>query len=391
MLELNSKKKLQAAITILFIAVVAYASSLGPESRHTGAPGETTCTECHSSSPLNSNGVNIEIGGLPATYEPGRQYPLTVTVRQANRFIFGFQLTVIDANGNRAGTLESINNTTQLNGQTGAGGRQYIQHTDIGSQAPVAGSRTWQIRWTAPATDVGFVRFYAAGNAANGDGDVSGDLIYAAVATVDPLGGTVTATLQSQPDGMTLGVGSTYTISWNVTGASNIDNIELRYSTDDGATFPIGNQIFFTTDASVTSFDWVVPNAPTTQARIRMTVGTKSGAGITPIITDRFTIGSGGAASPPEITKAEVMGKQLIVTGEGFQQGATLYMCDSCAEPATQGNKVKKTSNDEVFGDTMLVSKKAGKQISRGSTVILQVKNADGLLSAPFTFTRPLE
>ena len=55
---------------------------------------------------------------------------------------------------------------------------------------------------------------------------------------------------------------SAHLINSYTTGASNIDNIDVRYSTDDGATFPITNQVFFTTDGSVTGFDWTVPNVP---------------------------------------------------------------------------------------------------------------------------------
>jgi hypothetical protein len=91
---------------------------------------------------------------------------------------------------------------------------------------------------------------------------------------------------------------------------------------------------------------------------------------------------------PPRINSASVSGKKLFVMGENFGDGATLYMCDSCETPAADGDKVKKVSNDSDHPDTVLVAKKAGKSIERGQTVRLQVKNPDGSLSDPFSFTR---
>jgi hypothetical protein len=38
----------------------------------------------------------------------------------------------------------------------------------------------------------------------------------------------------------------------------------------------------------------------------------------------------------------------------------------------------------------MLIAKKSGKKIAPGETVTLQVRNSDGALSAPFSFSRPI-
>jgi Reeler domain len=83
----------------------------------------------------------------------------------------------------------------------------------------------------------------------------------------------------------------------------------------------------------------------------------------------------------PLITGADVMKKQLLVTGENFAFEAQLLM---------DGAKQKKTFNDEVNPNTLLVARKAGKFIAPGQTVVLQVKNPDGTLSNEFSFTRPL-
>jgi hypothetical protein len=91
---------------------------------------------------------------------------------------------------------------------------------------------------------------------------------------------------------------------------------------------------------------------------------------------------------PPRILNASVSGKKLNVMGENFGNGATLFMCDTCETPSSDGSKVKKVSNNSEHPDTILTAKKAGKEIARGQTVRLQVKNPDGTLSEPFSFTR---
>lgn len=83
----------------------------------------------------------------------------------------------------------------------------------------------------------------------------------------------------------------------------------------------------------------------------------------------------------PVITGAEVMKKQLLVSGDNFAFEAQLLM---------DGSKQKKTFNDDVTPNTLLVARKAGKFIAPGQTVVLQVKNPDGTLSNEFSFTRPL-
>ncbi|HKP87984.1 MAG TPA: alpha/beta hydrolase [Blastocatellia bacterium] len=84
-------------------------------------------------------------------------------------------------------------------------------------------------------------------------------------------------------------------------------------------------------------------------------------------------------AEPVKITAASVSGKKLFVFGENFSTGAAVLL---------DGRK-QKTSNDEQNPTTALTAKKAGKKISRGQTVTLEVRNSDGRLSEPFIFTRP--
>jgi len=82
---------------------------------------------------------------------------------------------------------------------------------------------------------------------------------------------------------------------------------------------------------------------------------------------------------PINITAALVTGKKLFVYGENFRSGAVILL----------DGKKQKTTNDEQNPETVLIGKKAGKKISSGQSVTLQVRNLDGRLSKPFSFMRP--
>jgi hypothetical protein len=382
---LHTNQRIKASVLILFLVGVVYASALnGPEPGYTNAPGDIgNCTVCHDHpGQINVGSGNVRVDGVPTVYESGRDYTLSVRVQHGGRIRFGFQLTAIDGSGNRAGTLTSLGGDTQVILGSGAlGDRQYAEHTQPGTSGS-SGSHIWEIRWTAPSTDVGTVTFYVAGNAADNSGTNQGDdFIYTSTVTSDSPTSVVTLALLTQPDNQILQAGSKFTINWAATGGSNLAGYEVRYSTDDGATFPINNLVFSTTNTSVTTYEWTVPNTPTTQARLRVQASSQSGSAVN-AISGRFTITEGSGVPLPQIFGASVSGKKLIVSGADFGFGAKLFI---------DGQKQKKTSNDELNPTTVIVAKKAGKLISRGQTVMLQVENPDGSLSAGFSYTRPVE
>lgn len=381
MLNVTIKKRIQVAALLLFGSITAYASVKGPDAGYTDAPGDLgNCTACHDHNLVNAGPGSVRVTGVPTVYEPGLSYELTVTTAQAGRVRFGFQLTALGPNLGRAGTLEKVDGSTQVLGQTGPGARQYIEHTEQGTLATGAGSRTWQLRWTAPDSDVGPVRLFVAGNATDNSGDNQGnDFIYTNSASADSPSSLVSVAMQSDPTGQVLHAGSHFTIGWNVTGITNIDNVELRYSTDDGATFPISNLIASSTNPEITSYDWTVPNTPTTQAVIRILVGKKSGDAVQ-TRSGVFAISGDGAVTLPKILSVSVNGKKLLVFGEDFKIDSIVLL----------NGEEQGTLNDEDFSH-LLRCKKAGKRIPAGATVTLTVKNPDGTLSAPFSFTRPLE
>ncbi|MEW6737988.1 MAG: choice-of-anchor V domain-containing protein [Acidobacteriota bacterium] len=180
------RTKRNIKIVALFAAVlswvtVAFAFSSGPEPGKTGAPGEGNCVDCHNSFPQNSGSGSVSLTGLPQNgYVPGTRYNLTVTVAQSDRIRWGFQTTALTEDGSAAGTftVTSTAMTQMLNTTIGGKQRFYVEHTSTGTQRGKQSSATFNFDWTAPASDVGPITFYVAGNAANGDGTSRGDNNY---------------------------------------------------------------------------------------------------------------------------------------------------------------------------------------------------------------------
>jgi uncharacterized repeat protein (TIGR01451 family) len=158
-----------------------HAFSSGPPPGYTAAPGEEpeACAECHV--PVGDPPPGQTSISAPTTYVPGQTYTITVTNSNNDdtRTRWGFQLTALDPSDEKAGNLQSTDGLTQVLDNAGpGGGRQYIEHNSAGTFIGQMDSASWSFNWTAPATDVGTVIFYAAGNHANNDGNTSGDFIY---------------------------------------------------------------------------------------------------------------------------------------------------------------------------------------------------------------------
>ncbi|MFT7343723.1 MAG: hypothetical protein ACI9XP_000297 [Lentimonas sp.] len=149
------------------------AFSGGAQPGKTGAPGEANCTQCHGGTVIASTTENqlvLSQNGNPVTeYLPGEVYDVTLdfTATFSNR---GFQSTALNSSNQKAGEFASANGVGISNG----GGKQYANHTtgSTGTTTP------WTWQWTAPAQGAGEVTFYVATNAANANGQSSGDQIY---------------------------------------------------------------------------------------------------------------------------------------------------------------------------------------------------------------------
>jgi uncharacterized protein (TIGR03437 family) len=184
--------KIVIALVGASLPVLIYGYAEGPDAGLAGVPGEASCTYCHSG---GSGSGNVQVtfpGGL--VYTPGVAQHLVVTVSDSSQRRWGFELTARQANNTKvqAGTFAPGSDgftqlvCTQTTFQTESFGSscpssmpmQYVEHTLRGTQNGVRNSASFQFDWTPPASDVGSVVVYVAGNAANGDNNTTGDHIY---------------------------------------------------------------------------------------------------------------------------------------------------------------------------------------------------------------------
>lgn len=146
---------------ILFLipvsAFILMASSGGRTDGRTGSPGDggNTCAACHSGGNFNTS-VTIT-SNIPATgYLLNTAYTINVLTNSTSS-THGFQLTAENNSNTKIGAFTA-----------GTGSRvsgQRITHSTPST------SGNWSFTWTSPSTDLGKVTFYAAVNAANGNGD----------------------------------------------------------------------------------------------------------------------------------------------------------------------------------------------------------------------------
>ena len=215
------KKFINCSFALLFIASTCFGYSNKPPTR-TGAPGVPdqgqNCLSCHGSSSIGS----LVIQNLPIQYKIGQKYTISVKLSQVGRQRWGFVLTALDQNRNRAGILESIDGNTQV---FRSGERQYIGHTSGGTAVGKANSNTWIFSWTAPQVNVGKISFYASGNAANNNSWTSGDNGYKTQTTIEP------EVIQNPPVAVTQSVTTSEDKPVTITlSASDADGDELTYT-----------------------------------------------------------------------------------------------------------------------------------------------------------------
>lgn len=167
----------------------AHSYSTQPPPQMTGAPGEQNCSLCHDEAAVLGSLAVI----APATYVPGQTYQIQVqhATTDTTRLRWGFEATALDGTNTMAGTFTDTSAFTQ---QDFGDGRFYIEHNQVGTFAGTPNGVTWTFDWNAPATDVGPVTFYAAGNQANNNDNPSGDQTYLTTTVIQPAGPTPTST-----------------------------------------------------------------------------------------------------------------------------------------------------------------------------------------------------
>ncbi|MFM8596953.1 MAG: choice-of-anchor V domain-containing protein [Flavobacteriales bacterium] len=151
----------------------------GPGGGKTGAPGEQSCTSCHSGTAQNGTAenlllVNNDIGFGITQYTPGATYAVNLSMA-SNPAKKGFQVTALNASNAMAGSFTAGANTQIKTSTISGGQRKYATHK---SSSNTSATQTWNWTWVAPSTNEGNVTFYVATNKANNNGNDNGDVIY---------------------------------------------------------------------------------------------------------------------------------------------------------------------------------------------------------------------
>jgi hypothetical protein len=187
---ISGRKKLLINSSLIIVAIapiVLYAYEYGPDPGYTSAPGDnpTGCmaSGCHTDVPNTGPGSVKIVASGGTTYVPGQTQQIQVTITDTTEHKYGFELTArVDSNPKLvgAGTLTATDaNTVVFNcvytppyaGSCPSGNTlQWISHNITGydEASNKAPSYTYTFNWTPPATNVGTVTLYAAGNAGSG-------------------------------------------------------------------------------------------------------------------------------------------------------------------------------------------------------------------------------
>jgi hypothetical protein len=172
---------LASAIALASLPAALAAFKEGPLPNMTGGFDDPTCHTCHLDNPENAPGGTLSIAGIPAAYDAGRTYPVTVRLQREDMRRGGFEIGARFASGQekarQAGTWRVLDARVQIQ-RSRDGTLQFAQHTSAGTLAATRGDLRWTIEWTAPAERGAPVQFNVAANASNDDASPLGDYIY---------------------------------------------------------------------------------------------------------------------------------------------------------------------------------------------------------------------
>lgn len=303
---------LSRTLLVLFFAGLgvdmAFTNGGGAPDGHTGAPGESNCTDCHNSFTLNSGTAtrSFVLNGDPnlTAYVPGQVYTVSYTINQTGITKFGFSAVAKRSNGNSAGSFIATSPTqTQLSGN-------YITHTAGGTAASSAGQKVWNFSWTAPAAGAGTVTFYVAGNATNADNSSSGDRIYTnSYAFTEAASPATIAAATFNPSVVCRG--GQLVVNFSTTGTFNSGNVFTVQLSNAAGSFTTPTNIGTLTATTAAAINATIPAGATGGANYKVRVTSSN-----PVVTGQesalLTI-----TVPAAAPGLSYDGRTLIATGSG--------------------------------------------------------------------------
>jgi|GEM_PF-419023 len=314
-----------ATLVVGVLSLISYQAITytgGPSGGLTNAPGENSCTSCHSGSLITSgtNWGNISLTtDIPGTgYIPDSVYTITLAQSVSGIGKWGFQITCLAASNNSMAGSFTITNSTRTQKVT-ASSKEYVTHTSSGTSG--SGSNSWSFSWKAPSSNLGDVKFYATTNAANGNNMTSGDQIFAKNWTFSISSLLPTASIS--PSKTSICVGDTLFL----TGGGNNNPTSYSWTLTGG-----------TPSSSTTQNPWVVYNSSGSKTITLTTTNNK------------------GKSSPAtvNITVNSLPSTNITITGK-----TTLCSGDSVVLTAPQGTNFSYLWNTTETSRSIIV-KKAG-------------------------------
>ena len=162
-------------VTILAISpssVYAWPGGIGFDQDGKGDVAISGCT-CHNADPSDS--VTIILDDVPTTYTPGETYEMMIQIIGGAEYHVGgtdysagFSMRVSEGIlGAGEGSENHVTTSPETFNGPASDDQQTLTHTKAGANLE---SRTWNIVWTAPATESGPVTIWLVGNSVNGDG-----------------------------------------------------------------------------------------------------------------------------------------------------------------------------------------------------------------------------
>ena len=166
-------------LLVFFLPDEASTNKKGAPIGSTGGPNDIescSASGCHDTAADNTGSGAITVT-MPASYSPGDTVSITVRVEETGARRFGFQATVRRADNTRP--VGAIQLTEGIKFSDAIG--DYVTHDEA---VVVNDAVEWTFGWKAPDQDLGNIVVYAAGVAANANGNRFGDNVYTTSATL---------------------------------------------------------------------------------------------------------------------------------------------------------------------------------------------------------------
>lgn len=282
----SSRNKGRIATLLVALPMVVWAYNSGPDPNSEGGPGgpAAACAQsgCHVGTGVNAGGGKVELqfpDGL--TYTPGQKQRIKVVITDSSARVYGFQASARLASNEtkgQAGRFATVSSGELVLCQDG---RERSTSGNCTANLPLefvehsipATANTLEFDWTPPAdASAGNVRFYVAGNAANANGQNTGDKIYTANYTLTPKTSGSNAPVIAPSNGVTNGASfgpGVVSGSWTTIFGTNLSTTTRDWTgaIDAQGNFPTSlDGVSVTIDGKPASIYFIAPTQINVQA-----------------------------------------------------------------------------------------------------------------------------